>query len=233
MDKSVPMHLALMMDGNGRWAQKQGRTRSEGHIAGAKAMEEILDSCLELGIKIVTLYAFSTENWTRPEHEVKTLMDLPALFLKKKLPKFRKKKMKIIVSGDLSRLPTHTREAVTKAVQQTKDNDRMIVNFALNYGGRDELRMAVRSLVQDVESSSVSIEEIDETLLEKNLYTKNLPDPDIFIRTGGEKRLSNFLLWQIAGTELWFTDTYFPDFNKQLLIQAIEEVNQRKQKRFN
>ena len=221
-------HIAIMMDGNGRWGKQRGLTRSQGHYAGSKAMERLIEAALELGIKTLTLYAFSTENWTRPKEEVNYLMDLPAQYLTEKLPEYRQKKIKICISGDVEGLPNHTRKAVMTAVNETKNNDRLIVNFALNYGGRNEILFAVKSLIKDSSHTKITAEDINEELLENYLYTKGLSDPDIIIRTGGEKRLSNFLLWQSSKSEMWFTDTYFPDFNKHMLIQAINEVNQRK-----
>ncbi|MEI5905969.1 isoprenyl transferase [Bacillus spongiae] len=225
----APKHIAIMMDGNGRWGEQRGLTRSQGHYAGSVAMENIIKDSLDLGIEALTLYAFSSENWSRPKEEVNYLMDLPTIFLKEKLPEFMKNNIKVCISGDIQGLPQHTRKAVEEAVQKTKDNNKLIVNFALNYGGRKELLFAVKSLIKDVKNTSVEMEEISNELIENYLYTTGLPDPEIIIRTGGEKRISNFLLWQSSKSHLWFTDTYFPDFNKQLLIQAITEVNEREQ----
>ncbi|WP_440705865.1 polyprenyl diphosphate synthase [Heyndrickxia oleronia] len=192
--QNVPTHIAIMMDGNGRWGEKRGLTRSQGHFAGSKTMENIIDASLELGVKILTLYAFSSENWTRPEEEVKYLMDLPVIYLNEKLPKFIQKDIRICVLGDINGLPIHTREAVKKAVDQTSNNSKLIVNFALNYGGRSEILSAIKSLINDINNSKIADSGITGDLIENYLYTKGQPEPDIVIRTGGEKRMSNFLL---------------------------------------
>ncbi|MDQ0271368.1 isoprenyl transferase [Cytobacillus purgationiresistens] len=222
------LHIAIVMDGNGRWGKQRGLSRSEGHYAGSKAMEELIYSSVEIGIKVLTLYAFSTENWKRPKDEVNYLMDLPAIFLKEKLPTFMEKNIKVCVSGDINGLPVHTREAVASAISTTKNNDGLIVNFAMNYGGRAEILSAVKSLMKEIHSQNVQIEQINDEMIENYLYTHGLPDPDIIIRTGGEKRLSNFLVWQSAKAELWFTERYFPDFDKKMLQQAIVDVKERK-----
>ncbi|MFA9556417.1 isoprenyl transferase [Evansella sp. AB-rgal1] len=228
MEGTIPTHIAIMMDGNGRWGKQRGLTRSQGHYAGSKTMENIIKDSLEIGLKVLTLYAFSTENWTRPPKEVQYLMDLPAKFLNTKLPDFMENDIKICISGDIEGLPSHTKKAVKKAVSETKNNNKLIVNFALNYGGRHELISVVKKILSDIQDTKITIENIDEQLVNTYLYTSGLPEPDIIIRTGGEQRISNFLLWQSSKSELWFTDTYFPDFNKKLLLQAIEEVNKRK-----
>ncbi|AST91887.1 isoprenyl transferase [Sutcliffiella cohnii] len=224
----IPAHIAIMMDGNGRWGKRRGLTRSQGHYAGSKAMERIIDASLELGIKVLTLYAFSTENWKRPKDEVNYLMDLPARYLTEKLPEFMEKDIKVWISGNIEGLPSHTRNAVETAMRKTSNNRALVVNFALNYGGRNELIHAAKSLIQDINISKISTNDISKEMIENYLYTKGLPDPEILIRTGGEKRLSNFLLWQSSSAEMWFTDTLFPDFNKELLLQAINDVSKRK-----
>jgi len=226
MNSKFTTHIAIMMDGNGRWGKTRGLSRSEGHFAGSKTMERIIDDALEIGIKVLTLYAFSTENWKRPKEEVDYLMDLPAQYLIEKLPVFQEKNIKVCISGDLEGLPLHTKNAVLKATEETKNNEMMIVNFALNYGGRQEIVSSVKSLVKEIKNINISTE-INEKEIEKYLFTNKLPDPDIIIRTGGEKRISNFLLWQSSKSEFWFTDTLFPDFNKEMLIEAITEVSNR------
>jgi undecaprenyl diphosphate synthase len=228
MVTTFPKHIAIMMDGNGRWGKQRGLTRSQGHYAGSKTMEKIIKDALDIGIKVLTLYAFSTENWTRPQKEVQYLMDLPAKFLSEKLPEFMENNIKVCISGDIEKLPQHTKKAVQSAVSETINNNALVVNFALNYGGRNEIISTVKTLLGDIQNSKMSLEDINEELIETYLYTSGLPDPDIIIRTGGEKRISNFLLWQSSKSELWFTDTYFPDFNKELLLQAINDVNKRK-----
>ena len=224
----IPAHIAIMMDGNGRWGKRRGLTRSQGHYAGSKAMEKIIDASLELGIKVLTLYAFSTENWKRPKDEVNYLMDLPARYLTEKLPEFMEKDIKVWISGNIEGLPSHTRNAVETAMRKTSNNRALVVNFALNYGGRNELIHAAKALIQDINISKISTNDISKEMIENYLYMKGLPDPEILIRTGGEKRLSNFLLWQSSSAEMWFTDTLFPDFNKELLLQAINDVSKRK-----
>lgn len=228
MITGIPQHIAIMMDGNGRWGKQKGLTRSQGHFAGSKTMENIIMDSLDIDINVLTLYAFSSENWKRPQKEVQYLMDLPAKFFKEKLPEFMEKNIRICVSGDIEKLPMHTKSAVQSAVKATENNDSLVVNFALNYGGRNEIIFAVKAIIGDIKESKLKINNINEELIDGFLYTSGLPDPDIIIRTGGEKRISNFLLWQSSKSELWFTDTYFPDFNKELLLQAINEVQERK-----
>jgi len=227
VDSSIPKHVAIIMDGNGRWGKERGLTRSEGHYAGVQAMEKVIDSCLDLSIEILTLYAFSSENWSRPFDEVNYLMHLPIKFFHQKLPEFMKRNIKIMVSGDLNSVPKRTKNAVTKAIEETKFNDGMIVNFAFNYGGRDDILQAIRKVIQEVEAKKIEIDHINEELFQHYLYTQELPDPDLIIRTGGEKRISNFLLWQSSSSELYFSDVYFPDFNEELLKKAIEDVKRR------
>lgn len=227
MNSWVPKHVAIMMDGNGRWGKKRGLTRSEGHFAGAQTMQKVIDASIELDIKILTLYAFSSENWSRPKDEVNYLMYLPIKFFNQKLPEFMKRNIRIMISGNLNTIPKLTRNAVTKAVEKTKDNDGIIVNFAFNYGGRDDILQAIRQVISEVQDKKVDLENVDEELFQHYLYTKELPDPELLIRTGGEKRMSNFLLWQSSKAELYFTDVYFPDFNKELLQEAIDELQRR------
>lgn len=226
---NVPTHVAIMMDGNGRWGKQRGLTRSQGHFAGSQALEKTIDAAMDLDIKILTIYAFSTENWKRPKAEVDYLMKLPVKFLHQKLSKFVQKDIKLIFSGNISDLPKQTLDAVKLAADETSNNSKLVVNFALNYGGKNEILTATKVLIDEINHSTISFDDISEETIEKHLFTKDLPHPDLFIRTGGEKRLSNFLLWQLDKTELWFTDVYFPDFNKQLLIKAINEVDQRKE----
>lgn len=219
----VPNHVAVMMDGNGRWGKRRGLTRSEGHYAGVQAMEKVIDACIYHGVKALTLYAFSTENWARPKKEVNYLMFLPIKFFHQKLPEFMKRNIRIQMSGDLEKVPKATRDAITKAIVMTKNNRGLVVNFAFNYGGRAEIVRAVKELALEMGSNGESAENIDEKLIGKYLYTGNLPELDLLIRTGGEKRISNFLLWQAANAELYFTDVFFPDFNEVYFAEAINE----------
>ncbi|MFD1037776.1 isoprenyl transferase [Virgibacillus byunsanensis] len=227
MNSSIPKHVAIMMDGNGRWGKTRGLTRSEGHYAGAKTMQKIIDACIELGVNVLTLYAFSSENWSRPKDEVNYLMQLPVKFFKQKLPEFMKRNIKIRISGNIMVLPEPTKMALMKAEEKTKANDGIIVNFAFNYGGRDDILQAIRKVVNEVQHNRVEFEQVDEKMFAQFLYTKDLPDPDLVIRTGGEKRVSNFLLWQSSKAELYFSDVYFPDFNQELLEEAIHELQRR------
>ncbi|ASN06393.1 polyprenyl diphosphate synthase [Virgibacillus necropolis] len=221
MYKCSPDHVAIIMDGNGRWGKKRRLIRSEGHYAGAKRMEEIIDASINLGIKVLTLYAFSSENWSRPPDEVNYLMDLPVRFFNKKLPEFMRRKIQIRISGNMAPLPNKTREALAKAVASTENNTGIIVNFAFNYGGRGDIIQAAKTLIKEVRNGTISENDITEERMQQYLYTGNLPSPDIIIRTGGEKRISNFLLWQSAESQLYFSDVYFPDFTGEMLAEAI------------
>ncbi|WP_047980450.1 isoprenyl transferase [Ornithinibacillus contaminans] len=233
MTSTIPKHVAIIMDGNGRWGKRRGLTRSEGHYAGSQTMEKIIDASAELGIEILTLYAFSTENWGRPKDEVNYLMSLPIKFFKQKLPEFMKRNIKIYISGDIENLPKGTRDAVTKAMEETKDNTGLIVNFALNYSSRREILQAICHVIREAEEKQLDIDCLDEAVFEQYLYTKNLPDPDLVIRTGGEKRVSNFLLWQSSMAELCFVDVLFPDFTKEMLKKAVFDVNSQEEMKLN
>lgn len=219
----IPKHVAIIMDGNGRWGKKRGLTRSEGHYAGSQTMEELIDASTEVGVEILTLYAFSTENWKRPKDEVNYLMNLPVKFFNQKLPEFMRRNIKILISGDIESLPKGTKKAVVKAMEKTKDNTGLIVNFALNYSSRSEIIQAIYGILQDAQDNPLLIDHLDEETFERYLYTKGLPDPDIVIRTGGEKRISNFLMWQSSTAELCFVDELFPDFKKEQYLKTIQD----------
>ncbi|MFZ3579169.1 polyprenyl diphosphate synthase [Virgibacillus sp. DJP39] len=221
MYQRTPNHVAIIMDGNGRWGKKRRLSRSEGHYAGAKRMEDVIDASIELGIKVLTLYAFSSENWSRPSDEVNYLMDLPVKFFKKKLPEFMRRNIQIRISGNTAPLPDKTREVLARVVASTENNTGIVVNFAFNYGGRGDIIHAAKALIEEVRSGKISKDEMTEERMEQLLYTGDLPSPDIIIRTGGEKRISNFLLWQSAESELYFSDVYFPDFTGELLAEAV------------
>lgn len=227
MNEFIPKHVAIIMDGNGRWGKKRGLTRSQGHYAGAQAMQRIIDASIELGIDILTLYAFSSENWSRPKDEVNYLMHLPVKFLKQKLPEFMKRNIKIVVSGNIVALPETTKKALQESVEATERNDGLIVNFAFNYGGRDDILQAVQKVIHEVLEKKIDAETIDEAVIQQYLYTTNLPDPELVIRTGGEKRISNFLLWQCSASVFHFCDTYFPDFSEELFKDAIQALNKK------
>lgn len=223
---NVPQHIAIIMDGNGRWAKKRAMPRVAGHHEGMKTVRKITKISNELGIKTLTVYAFSTENWKRPKSEVDFLMKLPQEFLGTFLPELIAENVRVEMMGDLSLIPSHTQKAVKQAMEDTKNNTGMILNFALNYGSRGEIVTAVNSIIHDVKNGIIK-EDVSEEMVSSYLMTKHLPDPDLLIRTSGEKRLSNFMLWQSAYTELWFTDVLWPDFSEDHLLQAVEEYQKR------
>lgn len=223
---SIPDHVAIIMDGNGRWAKKRGLPRIMGHREGMKSVREAVRTAQELGIRSLTLYAFSTENWTRPEEEVNFLMKLPKQFLETDLKELHDQNVRVLVAGDVSKLPRGTREAVDEASTRTANNSGLDLIFALNYGGRDELIQAMRTIAIDVQNGEISPEEIDEAMIGNRLMT-NMHDVDLIIRTSGEQRLSNFLLWQGAYAELHFTDVLWPEFKRDHFVEAIEAYNAR------
>jgi undecaprenyl diphosphate synthase len=228
LDQSkIPEHIAIIMDGNGRWAKRRGLPRVAGHRAGMKAVRGITRIADELGVKILTLYAFSTENWKRPRDEVEYLMKLPQEFLLTELKELIERNVQVRILGNQDQLPSHTVKAVLEVQERTKHNTGLILNFALNYGSRDEMMYAIRGIAQDVKSGKLGIDEITEETMGNHLFTKGLPDPDLLIRTSGEVRLSNFMLWQVAYSELWFTDVYWPDFSREHLMEAIYEFQHR------
>ena len=224
------MHLGLILDGNGRWAAKKSLPRSVGHKKGAENVETILKSCKDLGISNVTLYAFSTENWTRPVFEVKALMKLFHYYLKKKLTKLYQENVKVVIIGDIRPFPKLIKSYIKNLEELTKNNDGMVLNLAMNYGGRSEIVRATRSIVKAFSDSKVGLKDVNEELFAKHLYTTGQSDPDLIIRTAGEKRLSNFLLWQSAYSELHFVEKSWPDFNRSDLIDALNEFKSRKRK---
>ncbi|EZP60856.1 isoprenyl transferase [Exiguobacterium acetylicum] len=223
----VPEHVAIIMDGNGRWAQKRGLPRIMGHREGMKSIREVVRVANELGIKSLTLYAFSTENWTRPEEEVSFLMKLPAQFLESDLKELDAQNVKVEVAGEVSRLPHFTREAVEQAKLDTQHNTGLRLIFALNYGGRDELVQVMQKLGEQVQAGTLSPDAITTETIERELMTGSVTDVDFVIRTSGEQRLSNFLLWQAAYAEFYFTDVLWPEFRRNAFLAAIEDYNQR------
>ncbi|ASS75617.1 isoprenyl transferase [Tumebacillus algifaecis] len=224
---SVPNHVAIIMDGNGRWAKRRGLPRIAGHRAGMQAVKEITTAADDIGVKVLTLYAFSTENWKRPTDEVDFLMRLPEEFLRMELDTLMKRNCRIRILGHPEGLPEHTRKVVQDAERKTKDNTGLILNIALNYGSRAEMIQAVKQIAQQVADGTLQVDDIDEQSMEKSLLTHGLPDPDLMIRTSGEVRLSNFLLWQAAYTELWFTNMFWPDFKRDDFYHAIREFQSR------
>jgi len=229
--KNIPQHVAIIMDGNGRWAKGRGLPKLAGHVAGAKTVEEITGAAQRIGVKVLTLYAFSTENWKRPKEEVGGLFKLLEERVDITLPKLQKNNIRLSVIGDIEKLPESTRNAVRKAIEATSRNTGMILVVALNYGGRQEIVEAVRRIAEDVRSGKLGIENIDEETFSDFLYTKGLPDPDLLIRTSGEMRISNFLLWQLSYAEIYVTKKMWPDFKKMDFEKAIAEY-QRRQRRF-
>jgi len=229
--RGIPRHVAFIMDGNGRWARARGLPRTAGHRAGAQAAEALIRFAAgELGLPTMTLYAFSTENWSRPAREVSFLMGLLRRFIDEKLREFVSEGVRLIVSGDLEGLPASVRETVKNAIEATAENDRLLLNFALNYGGRQEILRACRRALDAVVAGRLSPEELDEERLSDFLYTAGLPDPDLIIRTSGEMRLSNFLLWQGAYAEFYVTETRWPDFTPTELLEAIAWFQARERK---
>jgi len=229
--RGLPRHLAIIMDGNGRWAQRRGEERTAGHRAGLEAAKRIVEFVgRELGIKYLTLFAFSKENWRRPKSEVDFLMDLLADFMGRHLDELWENGVRLRVLGDLDGLPLKVRRELERALELSQRNDKLHLSLAINYGGRQEILRAVRRILQDFEAGRLS-QEVDEPLFRRYLYTAELPDPDLLIRTSGEERISNFLLWQSAYTEFWVTETLWPDFSPGELLQAVEDF-QRRQRKF-
>jgi undecaprenyl diphosphate synthase len=227
----VPEHVAIIMDGNGRWAKKRALPRIAGHHEGMKVVRKTTKLANELGIKTLTLYAFSTENWKRPKNEVEYIMSLPDEFLGTFLPDLIEENVQVKMMGYKNQLPVHTLRAIEKAIEDTKNNDGLVLNFALNYGSRAEILDAVKQVLNDSKSGKLNETELDEKVFSSYLMTANFTDPDLLIRTSGEIRLSNFMLWQLAYSEFWFTDVLWPDFNEEHLLEAIETF-QNRQRRF-
>jgi len=228
---NIPAHVAIIMDGNGRWASRRGLPRAAGHRSGMAAIKEIAIAAGELGVKVLTLYAFSTENWKRPREEVDFLMKLPEEFLARELQELNKNNVQIRMIGWKEELPDHTLRAVEEGIRATSGNTGLILNFALNYGSRREMLSGVRKIAELVRDGKISPEDIDEALFSSMLHTHSLPDPDLLIRTSGEQRISNFLLWQLAYTELAFVDVHWPEFTREHFRRAIA-MYQRRNRRY-
>ena len=228
---NLPKHLAIIMDGNGRWAKKQGFLRAFGHENGTKSVKTTIETCAKLGIEFLTLYAFSTENWNRPKIEVDTLMKLLINSLKKELTTLEQNNIKLNAIGNLEKLPKSAQKELLDVIEKTKNNTRLTLTLALSYGSREELVSAIKMICDKVKNNIISIDSIDDSIINEHLYTQNLPDVDLLIRTSGEHRISNFLLWQIAYAELYFTNVLWPDFKEEDLYEAIISY-QKRERRF-
>ena len=224
---NVPQHVAIILDGNGRWAKKKHLPRNMGHVQGSKTVERIIEDAYDLGIKYLTVYAFSTENWKRPKDEVDALMKLLRDYLKNCIKRANKNNMKVRVIGDVSGLSQDLQDKIRQLEEASKDNTGINFTIAVNYGSRDEMVRAMKHMAEDIQSGRIQKEDITEASFQNYLDTRDLPDPDLMIRTSGEERLSNFMLWQLAYTEFYFTDVLWPDFNKKELKKAIEYYNGR------
>jgi undecaprenyl diphosphate synthase len=226
----LPKHVAIIMDGNGRWAKQKGMLRIVGHENGTKSVRTTVEACAEIGIKNLTLYAFSTENWNRPKTEVNTLMKLLVKSLKKEIKTLQDNNIRLQAIGKLEELPEKAYKELHEVIEKTKQNTHMNLTLALSYGSREEIINAVKSISANVKNNIISIDSIDESIINKHLYTQNLPDVDLLIRTSGEQRISNFLLWQIAYAELYFTDVLWPDFSKEDLYKALKCYEKRERR---
>jgi len=229
--ENLPRHIAIIMDGNGRWAKEHAMGRIRGHKRGAQAVRATVRTCREIGIKYITLFAFSVENWGRPTKEIEGLMSLLEEYLAKELKGLHKQGIRITTIGDIDQLKPSVKEKIISAKKVTANNDKMILNLALSYGGRDEIIDAVKKIVQDSQNGKINSDEINKEIFSNYLSTGEMPDPDLLIRTSGEYRISNFLLWQLAYTELYFTKVLWPDFKKEDIIKAIASY-QKRERRF-
>ena len=226
----LPRHIAIIMDGNGRWASRRKLPRISGHRAGIKTVRRIVRFAGDLGIEYLTLYTFSSENWSRPQSEIRGLMQLLAATLKRELPELNRNGVRVKTIGDISYLPSKSHTALTEAISVTSVNGGLTLVLALNYGGRDEIVRAVRVIAGDIKTGVIGLDDISPSLIEKYLDTEGIPDPDLFIRTSGEYRLSNFLLWQLAYTELWITEVTWPDFSEEDFCDALESYAHRERR---
>ena len=227
MSTKYPKHIAVIMDGNGRWARKRGLPRSRGHLEGANSARQCVEACLEIGVEYLTLYTFSTENWRRPKEEVDTLMGLLQKFLKDYTADLRKRSVRLEVIGRLQEIPPGVQRQLRESMQATADGKNLTTILAVNYSGRTEIVDATKKIVEEVIAGRLAKDDIDAEVFQKCLYTRNWPDPDLFIRTLGEMRISNFLLWQLSYTEIYVTQKLWPDFRRQDLIEAVQEFGRR------
>ncbi len=226
----LPRHLAIIMDGNGRWAKQRGKLRIFGHENGVKAVRETVENSAKLGIEFLTLYAFSTENWKRPKLEVDTLMNLLVSSLKKELKTLHKNNIRLNAIGNIDSLPSKAYAELQEVIEKTSKNSGMVLTLALSYGAREEIKHAIQEISLKVKNNIISPENIDDTIINSHLYTHNLPDVDLLVRTSGEHRISNFLLWQIAYAELYFMDVFWPDFREEHLAEAIKNYQNRERR---
>ena len=229
-DHNLPKHMAIIMDGNGRWAKERGKHRVFGHENGVKTVREVVENCAKIGIDYLTLYTFSTENWNRPKLEIDTLMRLLVSSLKKEVKTFNQNNIRLNTIGTISSLPQKAYRELCEVMEKTKENKGMVLTLALSYGSREELQSAIKAISIKVKNNIISAEDIDETIINNHLYTQNLPDVDLLIRTSGEHRISNFLLWQIAYAELYFIDVFWPDFSEHHLVEAIKNYQNRERR---
>jgi undecaprenyl diphosphate synthase len=220
-NKRIPSHIAIIMDGNGRWAKERGLNRAHGHQEGVVAVRKIVEAAIQANVKFLTIYAFSTENWNRPDDEVDALMELMVHAIVKETPDLIKQGVRLLTIGDYERLPNKTKTALKECITQTEEGSSITLILALSYSSKWEITQAVKKIMGDIQNNQLKSEDLNEELLSDYLSTKGIPDPDLLIRTGGEKRISNFLLWQLAYAELYFTDTYWPDFREEHLYKAI------------
>ena len=231
IDKTkIPRHVAIIMDGNGRWAESQSLPRAKGHIEGVRRVEEIIDTAQEIGIEVVTLFTFSTENWNRPENEVSLILNILTAVLDRKLQKLKSDNIQLRMIGQKERVPKTLFKTIATVIDETKNNTGLIVNLAFNYGARVEIINAVKNIAKLVQSGQLNIEDICEDTISQSLYTNGLPDPDLLIRTSGEQRISNFLLWQLSYAEFYFTKKFWPDFNANEFKKAILDYQKRKRR---
>ncbi len=227
----LPVHIAIIMDGNGRWAQNRGLDRVYGHQEGITSVKKAIETANNIGVKYLTLYTFSTENWNRPKEEVDALMELMVIAIKRELPEMMEEQVKLNVIGDLEQLPIRTRETLIDCIEQTSENTGLNLVLAISYSSRWEITNAVKNIATEVIAGKLDLDNIDEEQVSLHLTTRNIPDPDLLIRTGGEFRISNFLMWQLSYSELYFTDAYWPDFREENLYEAIVDY-QKRERRF-
>lgn len=228
--EKLPQHIAVIMDGNGRWAKEKGKNRVFGHKNGVQAVRQVSEACAELGVPFLTLYAFSVENWNRPKLEVAALMELLVFTIGSEIDTLMKNNIRLASIGSIENLPKKAQEQLAKVIDATKNNSRLTLTLALSYGGRTEIVDACKKIAMQVKNSEINIDDISESIINKHLYAPNIPDPELMIRTSGEHRLSNFLLWQAAYTELYFTEEFWPDFSKESLYKAILSYQNRERR---